>query len=94
MDKTPSQPTTLSFFLFFYIKTNLAIAVAGVVDLFSRLFFGWLTDKPICRGRRGAILAFTWLVEAANAIAFGELAGIPWRKTSLAEAALINQQVI
>uniref|UniRef100_A0A5K3EUH7 MFS domain-containing protein n=1 Tax=Mesocestoides corti TaxID=53468 RepID=A0A5K3EUH7_MESCO len=47
--------------------TNMAIAVAGIVDLLSRLFFGWLTDRPMCRGRRGTFLAFTWLVEGAVA---------------------------
>ncbi|EUB64069.1 Monocarboxylate transporter [Echinococcus granulosus] len=58
--------------------TNLAIAVAGVVDLFSRLSFGWLTDKPMCKGRRGTFLAATWLVESAVAIAFGQITGIGW----------------
>ncbi|CDS37627.1 monocarboxylate transporter [Echinococcus multilocularis] len=58
--------------------TNLAIAVAGVVDLFSRLSFGWLTDKPMCKGRRGTFLAATWLVESAVAIAFGQITGFGW----------------
>ncbi|KAL5107578.1 Monocarboxylate transporter 1 [Taenia crassiceps] len=58
--------------------TNLAIAVAGVVDLFSRLFFGWLTDKPMCKGRRGTFLATTWIVESAAAIAFGQITGVGW----------------
>ncbi|VDN97709.1 unnamed protein product [Rodentolepis nana] len=58
--------------------TNLAIAIAGAVDLFSRLFFGWLTDRPFCKGRRGNFLACTWLVEATAALAFGEIAGVGW----------------
>ncbi|KAM7542142.1 hypothetical protein Aperf_G00000013118 [Anoplocephala perfoliata] len=58
--------------------TNVAIGIAGAVDLFSRLFFGWLTDRPMCKGRRGNFLACTWLVEATAAIAFGEIAGVSW----------------
>ncbi|KAM3184245.1 hypothetical protein ACTXT7_008719 [Hymenolepis weldensis] len=63
--------------------TNLAIAIAGVVDLFSRLFFGWLTDRPFCNGRRGNFLACTWLVEAIAALAFGEIAGVGWELKSI-----------
>eukprot|EP00108_Taenia_solium_P007918 TsM_001083800 transcript=TsM_001083800 gene=TsM_001083800 len=71
--------------------TNLAIAVAGVVDLFSRLFFGWLTDKPMCKGRRGTFLAATWIVESAVAIAFGQITGIEWIPKTL--SSLSRQRV-
>ncbi|KAL7059785.1 hypothetical protein AAHC03_014038 [Spirometra sp. Aus1] len=63
--------------------TSLAIAVAGVVDLLSRLVFGWLTDLPLFVGKRGTFLAVTWLVEAFNAIAFGELASVSWSVDSV-----------
>lgn len=66
-----------------HLQTNLAIAVAGAVDLFSRLFFGWLTDRPMCKGRRGNFLACTWLLEAIAAIAFGEIAGVGWELRSI-----------
>ncbi len=49
------------------------------MDLASRVFLGWVTDRPVCRGRRGLMLACTWLLASANAVAFGELAGTPWR---------------
>ncbi|BHF70282.1 hypothetical protein SprV_0301333200 [Sparganum proliferum] len=64
-------------------QTSLAIAVAGVVDLLSRLVFGWLTDLPLFVGKRGTFLAVTWLVEAFNAIAFGELASVSWSVDSV-----------
>uniref|UniRef100_A0A0X3QAP4 Monocarboxylate transporter 12 n=1 Tax=Schistocephalus solidus TaxID=70667 RepID=A0A0X3QAP4_SCHSO len=63
--------------------TSLAIAVAGVVDLLSRLIFGWLTDLPMFVGKRGTFLAVTWLVEGFNAIAFGELASVSWAVDSV-----------
>ncbi|VDK23521.1 unnamed protein product [Taenia asiatica] len=71
--------------------TNLAIAVAGVVDLFSRLFFGWLTDKPMCKGRRGTFLAATWIVESAVAMTFGQITGIGWIPKTL--SSLSKQRV-
>ncbi|CAH8666122.1 unnamed protein product [Heterobilharzia americana] len=52
---------------------NRAIAIAGVGDLVTRVGVGWLTDRPACVGRRGLLLAFTWLIEGLNAFAFAEL---------------------
>uniref|UniRef100_A0A0R3SWZ8 MFS domain-containing protein n=1 Tax=Hymenolepis diminuta TaxID=6216 RepID=A0A0R3SWZ8_HYMDI len=65
------------------IITRRAFTIAGVVDLLSRLFFGWLTDRPFCNGRRGNFLACTWLVEATAALAFGEIAGVGWELKSI-----------
>ncbi|CAH8676604.1 unnamed protein product [Schistosoma bovis] len=52
---------------------NRAIAVAGVGDLITRVGVGWLTDRPACVGRRGLLLAVTWIIEGLNAFAFAEL---------------------
>ncbi|CAI2736845.1 unnamed protein product [Schistosoma spindalis] len=52
---------------------NRAIAVAGVGDLVTRVGVGWLTDRPGCVGRRGLLLAVTWIIEGLNAFAFAEL---------------------
>lgn len=60
------------------VTVNRAIAVSGGVDLISRLFFGWLSDRKCCRGKRGLILGITWLVEGINGICFGELSLSSW----------------
>lgn len=52
-----------------------AIACGGVVDLASRLFIGWLSDKDSCR--RSLLLAIAWIVEAANGVAMASVTGLP-----------------
>lgn len=61
------------FFHYVYYQINRAIAVAGVGDLITRVGVGWLTDRPACVGRRGLLLAVTWIIEGLNAFAFAEL---------------------
>lgn len=58
-------------------NTNIgyAIACGGVVDLISRLFIGWLSDKDTCR--RSLLLALAWLFEAANGLAMASVTGLP-----------------
>ncbi|CAL8103142.1 unnamed protein product [Calicophoron daubneyi] len=55
------------------ITVSRAIALAGAVDLIARLGVGYLTDRPGCLGKRGVVMAVTWLVEGINAFAFGAL---------------------
>ncbi|THD22354.1 Monocarboxylate transporter 2 [Fasciola hepatica] len=55
------------------VTVSRAIAIGGGVDLVSRLGVGWLTDRPGCVGRRGLLLAITWIVEGLNTLAFTEL---------------------
>ncbi|VEL16908.1 unnamed protein product [Protopolystoma xenopodis] len=62
-------------------QISLAIAVAGGVDLATRLIIGCLSDRPSCMGKRGLLLAVTWILEGINSFAFAELSSLSWDLT-------------